>query len=488
MADREVRLVTTINGEVLPKSKCRFIRKKYYKTGKVNVYNSGDCFRVTDSKGITKYRTLETGAVVWDEVNKKYVHKTVLGTIEGIINKNGEVGRFAKTSETVVIKSLFKTTFCIDEQTAIECGYKEKLSDGYFYPKDEYDRRFFIEKPYPSEEYKYSLPYSCDGLLTKVTKKYNELYTLPRRKSSFIENLYKSNKDLFDKYTFGLEFETIKGIIPQMICDRLGLIPLRDGSISGIEYATIPLSGLKGLYTISEVLNQILKRTEFDFSCSMHIHIGGMKRENETILSLFKTMFLIQNDIYEHFPMYKFKNMGVKRKNYTAPLSSKLMAKMNYNNPNKESIQEDMFKLVEYLTGGNYDFKQIKLENIKHHPNNPGNERKWGMRARYLWFNIIPIIFTNKKTVEFRIFGMPDKEIKLFSFLAMSLALVDFSVHNKQPILENPDVLDPYGLHRILQSVFGEYRSIDRYMYERRMHVRELTRGKGLNYTEKDIR
>ena len=44
-------------------------------------------------------------------------------------------------------------------------------------------------------------------------------------------------------YTFGIEFETAGGFLPQHRLYELGLIPLRDGSITGIEFATVVLKG-----------------------------------------------------------------------------------------------------------------------------------------------------------------------------------------------------------------------------------------------------
>ena len=44
------------------------------------------------------------------------------------------------------------------------------------------------------------------------------------------ETLYPLAKYL--KYTFGLEFETSQGYVPEDVCYRDGLIPLRDGSIT----------------------------------------------------------------------------------------------------------------------------------------------------------------------------------------------------------------------------------------------------------------
>ena len=42
------------------------------------------------------------------------------------------------------------------------------------------------------------------------------------------------------------------GYIPQEICYRDGLIPLRDGSISGLEYSTVILKGNKGINLLQQ--------------------------------------------------------------------------------------------------------------------------------------------------------------------------------------------------------------------------------------------
>lgn len=62
--------------------------------------------------------------------------------------------------------------------------------------------------------------------------------------------------------TFGIEFETSKiKFVPNDILMKYGLIPLRDGSIRGYEYTTIPLTGTEGiqdLYYICKALKRIV--------------------------------------------------------------------------------------------------------------------------------------------------------------------------------------------------------------------------------------
>ena len=83
----------------------------------------------------------------------------------------------------------------------------------------------------------------------------------------------------FIKYSFGLEFETSNGIIPEEICFADGLIPLRDGSISGNEYSTVVLQGHKGFNLLYQQLETLRKYTRFDKECSLHIHFGGFPLE-----------------------------------------------------------------------------------------------------------------------------------------------------------------------------------------------------------------
>ena len=66
---------------------------------------------------------------------------------------------------------------------------------------------------------------------------------------------------LFKDLTFGLEFETTNGIIPSSKLNCLPLLPLRDGSINGLEYVTIPLQGVKGLQAVVDSAIELNKRT-----------------------------------------------------------------------------------------------------------------------------------------------------------------------------------------------------------------------------------
>ena len=115
------------------------------------------------------------------------------------------------------------------------------------------------------------------------------------------------------KYTFGLEFETSIGIIPEKICFEDGLIPLRDGSITGNEYSTVILEGQYGLNLLRQQLKDLRNFTRFDKECSLHIHLGGYPLDAEKIFSLYRVCLGIEKDLKHILPRYTFNTASYKR-------------------------------------------------------------------------------------------------------------------------------------------------------------------------------
>lgn len=108
------------------------------------------------------------------------------------------------------------------------------------------------------------------------------------------------------KYSFGLEFETSQGYVPEDICYRDGLIPLRDGSIAGIEYSTVVLSGSRGISLLEQQVESMRKYTDFNKECSLHIHMGGYPLTSEKIFNLYYLCKHLEADISPLVPRYTF--------------------------------------------------------------------------------------------------------------------------------------------------------------------------------------
>lgn len=188
------------------------------------------------------------------------------------------------------------------------------------------------------------------------------------------------------KYTFGLEFETTRGFIPLYDCVNSGLVPLRDGSISGVEYATIVLEKEKGLFLLSKQLELLKQCTDFDHNCSLHMHLGGMEIGKTSIWNL----YLFAKQIQSLF---------------ISTLGANVFSTAYYKDSQKEYCQKlpnigSFLDFYCWLSGGNSSFLGSFTEP---HPQNDNKRHKWNIGARYYWLNFINLCFYNTcKTAEFR--------------------------------------------------------------------------------------
>ena len=188
------------------------------------------------------------------------------------------------------------------------------------------------------------------------------------------------------KYSFGLEFETFKGFIPEHVCYQNGLIPLHDGSISGIEYTTTVLEKPTGLSLLSKQVDLLKQTTSFNKNCALHIHFGGYPVNIKAIYALFLICVALERDLLKYncpavFQTNVYKDTG---KNYCNAYTRRLS-----------------FNDFCYLMSAGTTSDLNNLTNP--HPADNGGDRKWNINIRYFWVNFINILFYNRaKTVEFR--------------------------------------------------------------------------------------
>lgn len=186
------------------------------------------------------------------------------------------------------------------------------------------------------------------------------------------------------KYSFGVEFETSEGYVPEDICFRDGLIPLRDGSISGLEYSTVVLQGRDGLALLEQQIESLKKYTYFNKECSLHIHFGGFPLEADKLFNVYYLCKKLEPELENILPTYTFESSKYKNngKNYC----NKLKQYRNFN------------QMYEYLVGRKF-FGDL----YQPHPSDIRREAKWRVSTRYFWVNFINALCYNvNKTIEFR--------------------------------------------------------------------------------------
>lgn len=212
-------------------------------------------------------------------------------------------------------------------------------------------------------------------------------------------------------YTFGLEFETAGGFIPQHTLYELGLIPLRDGSITGIEFSTVVLQGNLGLNLLKKQIEVLDRHTIFDKDCSLHIHLGNFNLTGEVLLCLNNLFYGC--GINSYLPPLTFETHRYKsntEKNYC-----------EFNEPYRTF--RDMYS---YLVG-----RQFYGDLFQPHPKDLSGTRKWNVKSRYKAVNFInALCYDSPKTVEFRMLRPTYNFDKILGWLFVYGALIKYAEKN----------------------------------------------------------
>lgn len=446
-------IVETISGNRALRSDCRKIRGEFYKVGDVTKKDSGDCYKING-----RYYKGHTGYIIYDHRLKQYVVKKMNVIVEkgviGLDEKEEPIfGSFSLDMENPE-PPLLRWKSCqynVLNAEILEKSFRfqEDMRSGVFVDRQSIDAIHFIQPAYINQDMKRNLPYDSTGRLGRVKDQYNKMYT------PVLSEAVKKYQHAIGDLSFGVEFETTRGLIPQRIADPLGLMALRDGSIQGLEYVTIPLQGAKGMQALLDSLKELRKRTTYDDTCALHFHIGNIPRTEEFFLAFTRIMFLLQDEMFDLFPIYKKENYGVKRKHYTKPYE---YADTVYHfdrviTPDK--VTSNFKELYRFLSmGQDYEEVGCKLENVSYHPSDPHGTSKWNIKSRYYWVNLIPLLFGNKQTVEFRLHTPTYDSYKIMNYLVLCSAIVNYTIKNTKSILENPSSYANIRLDLIISRMF----------------------------------
>lgn len=438
---KNTNLVVTISGNECPKSLCRKIKNEYYFIGDKNIKDSGDVYFVNN-----KYYKENTGYIKFDHRLHEYViaksNELVTGVV-GYENKKFIFGEFSsRDSRFIEYAKIYiendTSYYLFDSNYIKDSNYKENLQDHMFYERNSISAQKFITPIKCRNDIKRNLNYDAKNNLNNAVKLYRELYTdKPSRTAKEIAAYLQG-------LTFGVEFETSIGAVPRYVTDKLGLIPLRDGSIGGLEFATIPLEGEKGVQTLLDSIDALALRTKYDDGCSLHVHLGNLPRTEEFFLAMFKVLCIIQDEVFAMFPIYKKENHGIKNKCYTKPFNLvQTLHRLDSVITSQKQIKTNFSKLYKYLSmGQNYSEMGSNLNNVNSHPSDPGGNGKWNIRTRYHWCNLIPLLFGNKQTIEFRIHTATYNKDKLAQYLILIASITNYVKNNISDILKNENLLE----------------------------------------------
>lgn len=430
--------VTTVSGKILPRIKCRFISNQYYEIGV-------DCFLMQDNKWHRK----NNGKIEFDYELNTYVLVESSSMINGIVaigDKGSEfkVGYFsANPSKNVhVSTSEYGTISCLNEDIPKIAGYEESISSGIFYKGL---AKSDLNKKAIGSRYSFNLEYSSAPKIKIFNGSYLENYT---PKTNVSSKFFKETGST----SFGFEFETENGFIPERHLFRNGIIPVRDGSlrhdnIEPYEYVTIPLRGEKGITTLIDTVELLKKHTTIGHKCALHLHLGGFTPTKEIVVSMHKLMIRIQDEMFQMFPPnYKFTSQNnFKSKDYCSPIKGLKGSK-------DETIDDKFTRILHHFAGGPVTFRGFGAEN---HPKDRANSRKWDIAERYFICNFVPILWGPTGTFEFRVHPPTHNIDKVINWLFICNAILKFADKYQREIPLDKYNLKPVNLDYILKDVYS---------------------------------
>lgn len=225
------------------------------------------------------------------------------------------------------------------------------------------------------------------------------------------------------KYTFGLEFETESGYIPEDKCLDNGLIALYDGSIKGMEYSTIVLEGNKGLSLLNKQLSLLKEYTAYNKDCALHVHLGGFPQNKDKIFRLYTLCYRLEDQILNLCPKMTFETYKYKRngKDYCQHL--------NY----YDTFDDIYYYFVRERWFGSFD---------QPHPNDITREHKWNIYSRYTWLNLVNLLcYDSNKTVEFRFLRPTYNYNKIVLWLYILNAILLFAESDEDTTLSLDSII-----------------------------------------------
>lgn len=295
-------------------------------------------------------------------------------------------------------------------------------------------------------------------------------------------------------YSFGVEHETNTGLIPKRLLYQTGMVPLKDGSLDGgYEYTTFPMQGEEGIQMLINQLNVLNKFCTIGDNCSTHIHIGNIPSDKQFIVAIYMLYRQIQNEINEIIPPYKKNSLWVRgKKDYSKDIRSLGLFSIKMVDENGQVIQsalDNAFKTIcKFLLMNNLpsNFDTI-IKNSETYQNlnlssSLSSTAKWNITSRYYALNLFGLLNVSQsdRTVEFRVHSPTMNKYKLFNWLFICIAIIEYAKKNSIKILKSSDKINLYEVFSVFDDIdndnfsmkeyLNEYCLVNRYKYDRYLY------------------
>lgn len=413
---------------------------------------------------------------------RKYGHDVVSGVV-GIDGDKLQFADFPLNVDTTVslVNDKYSSynklslTYCIDEDTALECGYIKSNADPYFYHKSLVEKYPHLVQAYDETKHaeNFGLQTQTNRGRYSVEDDQNEFVKATARYENYnpvIGTIHKYLANKFANSSFGLEFECgnyVEGI------NQVGGISLRDGSVkmpgpqgetSGIEIATCVLRGEKGFANLINFLKANQKRGYFNNTMGLHIHISNPfildsygRPDKKYVVTFYKIFLRIQKELSLIIPKHRRNNTYCK-------------AIYDFNFKSTDTI-ESMFDAIwgwysmSKNSGatassfvGNYSWDSQITD--KNYPNiyKPWGSQKWNSLNRYSNLNLCNLFWSLQRTIEFRFWPPSFNVAKVMYELIICLSIVHYVDKIVKNTIEVPENLT---LSNIFEAIFNTKSILD---------------------------
>jgi hypothetical protein len=126
------------------------------------------------------------------------------------------------------------------------------------------------------------------------------------------------------------------------------------------------------------------------------------------------------------FPYYYINTAEFKKKSYCGPL------------PKHDGLKTgavNIFSTLYYWLSNGNSFTRFP---VGPHPMDRSGQHKWEVSPRYVWLNLIPIIWGGRGTVEFRCHVPTVMSQKVINWLYITTAILNYARHNMAYLTTTP--------------------------------------------------
>lgn len=269
-----------------------------------------------------------------------------------------------------------------------------------------------------------------------------------------VQKLYDEQKDTdcqyapyLKDYTFGVEYETSLGFLPEFFCEKSALLPVRDGSLpnGSLEYISPVMSG--EVNTIRKQCAWLSRFCSTDFNTSTHIHIGNLPQTPEFLVAFYMLYERLQEEIQNISPNCK-KDVPTLAKKERAKDHCKFLPQLGlkylFDFIKDGEINESEVKRAynEIWTWANDGVPPSSDYNPKNRRHVKDGRDKWHFLSRYHIISLIPFLFENKRTIEFRYHYGTTNSTRIINWLLICIAIIEYAKNNTFKILEQKEKIN----------------------------------------------